>query len=73
MNREIQLWSATLVKQVTDFAQRHREFFVTKNTPFSDCYVTRWPFNSGQITINMISHLRNQNGDRVRFIEVTVE
>jgi len=41
MNREIQLWSATLVKQVTDFAQRHREFFVTKNTPFSDCYVTR--------------------------------
>ena len=33
------VWSSNLVKQVTDFAQRQREFFVTKTTLFIDCYV----------------------------------
>lgn len=41
MKKEIQLWSSNLGKQVTDFAQGQREFFVTKNTPFSYCCVSR--------------------------------
>ena len=32
-------WSSNLVKQVTDFAQRQREFFMTKTKLFIDCYV----------------------------------
>ena len=30
MKKEIQLWSSNLGKQVTDFAQGQREFFMTK-------------------------------------------
>ena len=41
LKREIQLWSSNLVKQVTDLAQCQREFFVIKNMPFSDFYLTR--------------------------------
>ena len=41
LKREIQLWLSNLVKQVTDFAQCQREFFVIKNMPFSDFYLTR--------------------------------
>ena len=47
LKREIQLWLSNLVKIVTDFAQCQREFFVIKNMPFSDFYVTRLPLNRG--------------------------
>ena len=47
LKREIQLWLSNLVKQVTDFAQCQREFFMIKNMPFSDFYVTRLPLNRG--------------------------
>ena len=47
MKREIQLWSSTLVKQVTDSAQRQREFFVIGRLGIVS--VTRRPFNRGKL------------------------
>ena len=41
LKREIQLWLSNLVKQVTDLAQCQQDFFVIKNMPLSDFYVTR--------------------------------
>ena len=66
LKKEIQLWLSNLVKQVIDFAQCQQEFFVIKNMPFSDFYVT-------EVNYNKISYLGNPNSERLCLIEVAVE
>ena len=66
LKKEIQLWLSNLVKQVIDFAQCQREFFVIKNMPFSDFYVT-------EVNCNKISYLGNPNSERLCLMEVAVE
>ena len=66
LKKEIQLWLSNLVKQVIDFAQCQQEFFVIKNMPFSDFYVT-------EVNYNKISYLGNPNSECLCLIEVAVE